>query len=428
MSDAAPSSGPGWIAQARQRPVLAVLLAAFVLAFLIPGSHRGYMLLGLATGGAYALIAVGYTMVYGIIELINFAHGEIYMFGVYLTLTFCFAGVEAFPNPGWMATGLAFLAGFFALVGGAFAHDQLTRRRASPGVTWAGAAAGAVAMGGATHLLAYAAVPTWLAVPLALGWAALLGVVVEVVAYRPLRRAPRLAALITAIGVSLILQNLAQWIWTASPPTVSSSLIPAWLQVHPPTFQAIEAAGFESADQLLASLSIWEGMQQFGMTRLFGVRFTSSQLFLLVVTSALMAGLTFLIHRTRLGKAMRACAQDRDAAYLMGVDVDRVISWTFAIGSCLGAVAGVLIAMYEFKVFPQMGYKAGLIAFAAAVLGGIGNIPGAMLGGLVLGISQQMSVWLEISEWDIGIAYGVMIAIILVQPEGLLGTQTPRKS
>ena len=401
----------------RQRPALSAFLAALLLAPLIPGGHQPYVFLGLATGGAYALIAVGYTMVYGIIELINFAHGEVYMMGAYLALTFALAGPTAFSNPGQVARGQVFLAFFFGAVAAVFAWDATRYRVDLSGVLRGGLAAVAgVSFAALTHLLAGAAVPVWLACPLAMGYAALLGVVMEVVAYRPLRRAPRLAALITAIGLSLVLQNLAQWIWSASFQTVPNHLLPGWLRVLPASLETIQAAG------------VLGGLRQYGVCVVAGCRFTAVQLFLLTASLLLMAGLTWLIHRTRLGRAMRACAQDRDAAYLMGVDVDRVISWTFAIGSALGAAAGILIALYEFKVAPQMGYKAGVIAFSAAVLGGIGNIPGAMLGGLILGVAQSLAVYLDLSQWDIGISYAVMIAIILVQPEGLLGTQTPKKS
>jgi branched-chain amino acid transport system permease protein len=401
----------------RKRPALALFGLAFLLAPLVPGEHQKYIFLGLATGGAYALIAVGYTMVYGIIELINFAHGEVYMFGAYLALSFALGGAGDFSNTEQVTVGLKVLSVFFGFLAASFSFDLLARRPGwgmVPRVLFASLAG--TCFGGVTFGLTQVRVPVAFACLLAMVWAALLGVVMEQVAYRPLRRAPRLAALITAIGLSLVLQNLAQLMWSASFQTVSSSLLPDWLRIRQVT------------DEVLRSIGVLEGLERYGVCFVFDCRFTVVQLFLLGSAVVLMLALTWLITRTRLGRAMRACAQDRDAAYLMGVDVDRVITWTFAIGSALGAAAGILVALYEFKVAPQMGYKAGVVAFSAAVLGGIGNIPGAVVGGLILGVAQAMSVYLGLSQWDIGISYAVMIAIILVQPEGLLGTQIPRKS
>ena len=401
----------------RRRPALVVLVGLLLAGILVPGAHQRYIFLGLATGGAYALIAVGYTMVYGIIELINFAHGEVYMFGAYLALTFAHGGPEMFSNAPQVARGFAFLAGFFGLVGASFVHDATRYRRdLGQGARLGTAAVAGLVFGGATWWLSQHAVPAALACLLALVWTALLGVVIEQTAYRPLRRAPRLAALITAIGVSLVLQNLAQWIWSASNQSVPDSLLPTWMTVG-----MID-------DATLATMSAYEALSTHGVCLVSGSRITATQIFIMGTTVLLMAGLTFLIQKTRLGRAMRACAQDRDAAYLMGVDVDKVISWTFAIGSALGAAAGILVALYEFNLVPQMGYKAGVIAFSAAVLGGIGNIPGAMLGGIILGVAQSLAVYFDLSQWDIGISYAVMIAIILVQPEGLLGARTPKKS
>lgn len=400
----------------RRRPALVVLVGLLLAGILVPGPHQRYVFLGLATGGAYALIAVGYTMVYGIIELINFAHGEVYMFGAYLALTFAHAGPAQFSNAPEVARGFTFLAAFFGLVAASFVHDALRYRRVGRGARAGAALVAGLLFAATTWYLAHHPVSSALACLLALGWTALLGVVIEQTAYRPLRRAPRLAALITAIGVSLILQNLAQWIWSASNQSVPDALLPSWMVVG-----MID-------DATLASMGVMEALSTHGVCLVSGSRITATQIFIMVTTVLLMAGLTFLIQKTRLGRAMRACAQDRDAAYLMGVDVDKVISWTFAVGSALGAAAGILVALYEFNLVPQMGYKAGVIAFSAAVLGGIGNIPGAMLGGIILGVAQSLAVYFDLSQWDIGISYAVMIAIILVQPEGLLGARTPKKS
>ncbi|MBI3089109.1 MAG: branched-chain amino acid ABC transporter permease [Candidatus Tectomicrobia bacterium] len=287
---------------------------------------------GLTLGGVYALIAVGYTMVYGVIQLINFAHGEIYMFGAFLAYTF--AGTLG--------------------------------------------------------------VPFYLAMVLSMLCCAGLGMLIDLVAYRPLRLAPRLAALITAIGVSLFLQNLARILWGAQNKPFPHAAVPAYLH--------------ETA------------------LRFAGVTVSYLQLFMFAVTLAMMASLHFIITRTRYGKAMRACAQDRVAAYLMGIDMDRIVTATFALGSAMGAVAGVLVGVYFNVIFPTMGYTAGVKAFAAAVLGGIGNVPGAMLGGLVLGIGEAFGAAYLSSLYSHGIAYAIMILVIVLRPYGLLGKREGVKS
>ena len=286
---------------------------------------------GITLGGVYALIAVGYTMVYGVIQLINFAHGEIYMLGAFLAYT----------------------------------------------------------------LVAVVGMPFFPAFVLTLMICAVLGVVLDFVAYRPLRKAPRLAALITAIGMSIFLQNMAMLIWGSQIKSYPRDLLPAFFSESAITFGDV-------------SLS-W------------------LQLFILSITILFMIILHLTIHKTRIGMAMRAISQDKTASALMGISVNRVISFTFAIGSAMGGMAGILVGLYYNAIFPTMGYVAGIKAFAAAILGGIGSVPGAMLGGGVLGIAEVMGAGYISSEYRDGISYAVMIAVILFKPSGLIGKQTGEK-
>ena len=286
---------------------------------------------GITLGGVYALIAVGYTMVYGVIQLINFAHGEIYMLGGFLAYT----------------------------------------------------------------LVAVLGMPFFPAFILTLLICALLGIILDFVAYRPLRKAPRLAALITAIGMSIFLQNMAMLVWGSQIKSYPRDILPLFFSESAITFGDV-------------SLS-W------------------LQLFILAITLTSMIILHLTIHKTRIGMAMRAISQDKTASALMGIGVNRVISFTFAIGSAMGGMAGILVGLYYNAIFPTMGYVAGIKAFAAAVLGGIGSVPGAMLGGGVLGIAEVMGAGYISSEYRDGISYAVMIAVILFKPSGLIGKQTGEK-
>ena len=286
---------------------------------------------GLVLGGIYALIAVGYTMVYGVIQLINFAHGEIFMFGAYFA--------------------------FLCLV-----------------------------------VLKF---PLWLAVLASILLCALMGVVIDLIAYRPLRNAPRLSALITAIGISLILQNMARMIWGAEPRRDLANA----------------KSGFLSQTVIIPG----------------GAQLSYLDLSIIILAILLMVGLNRLISLTRIGKAMRACAQDKMAASLMGIDTNRVIGVTFAIGSALGAVAGIMVGMRE-TIEPTMGYYKGVAAFAAAVLGGIGNITGAMLGGVVLGIAEVLGAGYISSGYRVAISYILMILVIVFRPAGLLGRASAKRA
>ena len=281
---------------------------------------------GLSLGSIYALIALGYTMVYGVLRLINFAHGDVYMVGAYVGyyLSRKLQGEE--PS---IVSALLVMAGSMIAC-------------------------------------------------------ALLGMLIERLAYRPVRREARLTLLITAIGVSLFIENVAQLVFGPDPKFFPS------LAPH--------------ADILLG-----------------GVRLTSEQITVIAVSVLLMVCLRFFILKTRTGKAMRAVSFSLDGARLMGISTDRIIAITFALGSALAAAAGVLIGMQIPKVDPLMGIMYGLKAFVAAVLGGIGSIPGAVLGGLLIGISEVMVVGYLSSTYREAIAFGILILVLILRPQGLLG-------
>lgn len=281
---------------------------------------------GVSLGSIYALIALGYTMIYGIIKLINFAHGDIYMVGAYI--------------------------GFFA-------------------ITQAG----------------LSIVPALLVSMVVTG---LLGMVVEKLAYKPLRHAPRISILITAIGVSFFLEYTSMYFVTPTPRT-----FPA----------VIDNISFN-----LGSFVI-----------------NGQQLMILGITVLLMAILTFIVQKTKTGKAMRAASFDTETAQLMGIDSDRIISLTFCIGSALAAAAGVLVGIYYNTIDPLMGIMPGLKAFVAAVLGGIGILPGAVAGGIILGIIEALVSGFLSSTFRDAAAFAILILVLLVKPSGLFGKNTREK-
>lgn len=300
---------------------------------------------GLHQGATYALIALGYTMVYGVLRLINFAHGDVFMLGAYTGL---FAAV---------ALGV------------------------SQSANWA------------TALLVML---------IAMAVCGLVGMAIERLAYRKLRTAPRLNALIAAIGVSLLLEYGGQ--------------LPPLLRLGGIEFP------FGAQERGFPVGIIPESTLRIGA----GVNLSAAQILTFMITIALMVGLEVIVRRTRSGKAMRAVSADREAAALMGIPTDRVILFTFALGSALAAAAGVLYALDKPKVEPLMGLYPGLKAFVAAVLGGIGSIPGAMLGGFVLGLTES-GVGFLASTWRDAIAFAVLILILLVRPSGLLGRPAREK-
>ena len=281
---------------------------------------------GLALGSVYALIALGYTMVYGIVRLINFAHGDIFMLGAYY--------------------------GYFAI----------TMFR----------------------------IPFALALPLTMILAAVTGMAVERLAYKPLRQAPRIASLITAIGVSLLLQNLGLKFFEARP------------RPYP----------------RIMSTVVWD---------VGGVVVSNVQLIMLALAVGLMVLISLIVYRTKIGKAMRAVSFDKDAARLMGIDADMVISVTFALGSALAAAGGMLVGFYYNRISPTMGTMYGLKAFVAAVVGGIGIVPGAMLGGLIMGVAEVFVIAFVSSMLKDAIAFAILIVILLFKPAGLLGRAAREK-
>nr|WP_106781904.1 branched-chain amino acid ABC transporter permease [Lysinibacillus timonensis] len=281
---------------------------------------------GISIGSIYALIALGYTMVYGIIKLINFAHGDVFMLGAFI--------------------------GFYAIA------------------RWD--------------------VGFFPALIISMVLCAIIGVIIERVAYKRLRNATRIAALITAIGVSLLIEY---------------------------TVIFFRGASSEAYPEVLPNISI----------NIFGASISSLSLLIIAVTIVLMLLLQFVVHKTKIGKAMRAVSHDADAAKLMGINVDNTISATFAIGSALAGAAGVIFGVYYTRIEPLMGVLPGLKAFIAAVLGGIGSIPGAMVGGYVLGIVETIVSAVGYSLWRDAAAFVILIIILIVKPSGIFGKNAREK-
>lgn len=281
---------------------------------------------GLSLGSIYALIALGYTMVYGIIKLINFAHGDIYMVGAYV--------------------------GFYAVT--------MTKMSIIPALIISMVVTG------------------------------LLGILVEKIAYKPLRKAPRISLLITAIGVSFFLEYTSMYFVSPTPRTFPN---------------------------VIDSLSLNIG----------SFVINGQQLLIFIITVILMVLLTYIVQKTKMGKAMRAVSFDTETAQLMGINADRVISFTFGIGSALAAAGGVLVGVYYNSIDPLMGIMPGLKAFVAAVLGGIGSIPGAMTGGIVLGVIEALVSGFISSTFRDAAAFAILILVLLFKPSGIFGKNTNEK-
>ncbi|MZH55994.1 branched-chain amino acid ABC transporter permease [[Clostridium] innocuum] len=281
---------------------------------------------GLSIGSIYALIALGYTMVYGIIKLINFAHGDIYMLGAYV---------------GFISIAQLHLGFFSALL-------------------------------------------------LAMVVCGVLGVIIERIAYKPLRNATRIAALITAIGVSYFLEY---------------------------STQKIMGPGVKTYPSVLSNQTF----------HVFGIQIQMQQIYILAITIILMLALQFIVRKTKIGRSMRAVSVDADAAKLMGINVDATISYTFAIGSALAGAGGVLVGMYYNTINPLMGMVPGIKAFVAAVFGGIGIIPGAMFGGFFIGIVEALVTAYGSSLYKDAVVYAILILILIIKPAGLLGKNVKEK-
>ena len=320
--------------------VLVTLLLVWLVVNFIksPSEFYGLFLIGVTNGAVYGLVALGYSLVYGILELINFAHGDVFMLGGMLVATMTTA---------WLTT-----------------------------------ASGAALWLGILGMLL-----------ITMAFCASINTTIEIVAYRRLRNAPRLAPLITAIGMSFILQNIALR-WKGVRPTSVPDILP-----HGTVFT------------------------------LGGVPYTWNRFIVILFTIPVLLALIWLVQRTKQGKAMRATAQDREAAAMMGISVNRTISFTFFLAGSLAGAAGLLYALYFTNVRFNEGFRVGLIAFTAAVLGGIGNLPGAVLGALVLALIESFNNGLGWytpgSDWSQSITFSILILILVFRPEGLLGERTP---
>ncbi|HEV7376670.1 MAG TPA: branched-chain amino acid ABC transporter permease [Pyrinomonadaceae bacterium] len=326
------------------------------------GTFLQQIINGISLGAIYSLIALGYTMVYGVLKLINFAHGDVFMVGA-------FTGY-------YLANGL-----------GVRAAQSLM---SNPEANAFGRFLSRGILGSGVEPSLFTALLIML---LAMIICALLGVIIERLAYRPVRKYSRLTALITAIGVSLLLENGGQVVFGADPKSFPADrLIPS---------QNINLPG--------------------------GVTLNNRDLIVLLVALGLMVLLQLVVYRTKTGRAMRAVSFNLQSAKLMGINTDRIISLTFAIGSALAAAAGVLIAIRLPKIDPLMGILYGLKAFVAAVLGGIGNIPGAVVGGLLIGLTETMVVGYLSPTYKDAVAFAVLILILLFRPSGLLGSVAQEK-
>jgi len=312
------------------------------------------LIIGLSNGMIIALIALGYTMVYGLVELINFAHGDLFMLGCFCALT---------------------LVGVMGLA-------PLPPEGATSAQWWI------------TVVLLFVIVPTFCGV---------LNVAIDRWAYRPLRHAPRLVPLVSALGVSFILLNIGLF-WGGLPMEAFG--------------MGIAAAAPKDFPQLFSNVNLLGSSN---------IQFSSKDLVVFVVTLPLLGSLLWLVTRTQFGRAMRAVAQNPIAARLVGINVDRIISLTFLLGGALAGVAGLIYALYNNTVFFQMGYRVGVDAFTAAVLGGIGSLLGAVLGGILIGVARAMSDQYIATEWTNTLVFLILIGVLVFRPAGLMGRATKEK-
>ncbi len=310
-----------------------------------PKQFVSVFLLGITLGCIYALVALGYTLVYGIIELINFAHGDVFMWGSMVAVTVSVHWLGLDGSQAWYVTAPLILVTMIACM----------------------------------------------------AFCGTLNVAIERVAYRPLRNAPKLAPLITAIGMSFILQNAGALVYGFIEQPLGGDIFPT---------KALFSIG--------------------------GVAYTQKSLLIVLITIPVMVALSYLVRSTRQGKAMRAVAQDMDASRMMGIDVDRTIAFTFALGGSLAGAAGVLFVMYQTSTRYDLGFQLGLFAFTAAVLGGIGNLTGAALGAILIGLIQAFNEGLSWhtpgSSWTQSLIFSILILVLVFRPQGLLGEEVPDRA
>jgi branched-chain amino acid transport system permease protein len=320
------------------------------------------MINGLTVGSFYALIALGYTMVYGVLKMINFAHGEIFMIGSYVGLYTLnrLIGAGIYENSFLFAVIITFMAGTLG--------------------------------------------------------AAIMGVILERFAYRPLRRAARLAPLISAIGASIFLQELVRLL-----PKMAGAVMGISFGGNALFSSALQSSVVGFFDEFGgARVKVYPGVFGTSGIQIGDVLLTNSRLIVLAISVVTMLALALLVQRTRLGKAMRAVAENKDYAALMGINVNQVISRTFLIGSALAGIAGVMMGMFYLQIKPTMGFTPGIKAFTAAVMGGIGNIPGAMIGGYALGLAEVIGVQFLPAVYKDVVAFSLLILTLIFRPSGIL--------
>lgn len=333
--------------------ILAATAVFLITSFLAnPALFIQQLLNGLAQGSIFALVALGYTMVYGIIELINFAHGDVYMIGAFTGLT-----IASLLN---------------------------VSEQSDP------------------SLRIFTLVLMFITAPVV---CAILNVTIDRLAYRPLRNAPRIVVLITAIGMSFILEQVGLW----------------WAQLGALSYFGGSGATPKSFPALIPKVNLLADTA-------ININLTPKMVFALALAIPLMVALRLLVQRTRIGKAMRATAQNREASSLMGININRIISITFIIGGALAGVGGVAGGLYFEGVQWNMGFDMGLKAFTAAVLGGIGNITGAMLGGFFIGVVSALSDQYLAGQWTRAVVFGLLVLVLVFRPTGLLGTGVQQKA
>ncbi len=433
------------------------------------------LLNGLTTGTLFALIAIGYTMVYGIIELINFAHGDLFMLGAFLALTLMVSMGLAGPVVIAIPLSVAIFASAPMFVA-AYGVGGRRLQRVVPGPSWVAGLAPAIAAAAVAFVAVKFIGPTVQlftgSARAVIGAVAIIGIVgvfcaalnltVDKIVYKPLRGAPKLTPLVSAIGVSFVFMGVGQ-LWKGVADINFPDLVPSENLFAKPGLGTElkgvtveqEAKGFKRGDTITkvndapvteASIAGIVAAQRVNadvavvvdrggtpetlkltIADAAPIRFTWKDLLVLLLTLPIMAGLTLFVKYTKLGKAMRATAQNPTAARLMGIDVDRVIGATFLIGGSLAGAASVIYGLSINTVSFQMGYQNGLYAFTAAVLGGIGNLPGAMLGGILIGLIRSLGSQYVGEKWTSALVFAILIVILVFRPSGLLGARTREK-